>query len=59
VLVVAYGEDVIIPPARARELAADVPAAELVPIDHAGHGGLLTHAAEPTKAVIDFFPRVH
>lgn len=55
VLVVAYTDDVVLPPCSAVAMVTTIPGAELAVIDGAAHGGILTRPAESTKVITDFF----
>ncbi len=50
-LVIAGARDVVVPPARQRELAEALPDGRFVRIEGAGHIGFLSHAAEFARAV--------
>jgi pimeloyl-ACP methyl ester carboxylesterase len=54
-LAVAFEHDVGFPPSSARQLTQAVPSAELAVIPQAGHGGVLTHAAEVSEVLLKFF----
>ena len=54
-LAIAFEQDVLFPPASARQLTEAVPGAELAVIPDSGHFGGLTHAAVVAKALLKFF----
>jgi len=54
-LAVAFEQDVLCPPASARQLIQAVPGAELAVIPASGHLGAITHATEVAKALLTFF----
>jgi pimeloyl-ACP methyl ester carboxylesterase len=54
-LLIAFEHDLGFPPSRVREAAAAIPNAQFIEISGAGHGGLLTHGEQVTRAVLEFF----
>jgi thioesterase CepJ len=57
-LVVAFEHDVDSPPRYAREAAAAIPGCDYREVAGAGHIGIVTHAGEVARHLIDFFVRV-
>ncbi|GAA3916475.1 alpha/beta fold hydrolase [Actinoplanes auranticolor] len=55
VLVLSFGDDLVAPPARGRELADAIPQARYVRIADAGHYGYLEQPAAVNDAILGFF----
>lgn len=53
-LVLAGGEDILLPPRLSEELAADIPSAVLVVLQKAGHGLLIESPDAVAKGLLDF-----
>jgi pimeloyl-ACP methyl ester carboxylesterase len=56
-LVMAFERDVVCPPRLGREVAAAIPGCEYREVPDAGHGGLVSHAAEVLVAATEFLDR--
>lgn len=56
-LVLSFEHDVVCPPQLGREVADAIPQCDYLEIPDAGHGGLVTHAAEVLAAVTVFVGR--
>jgi pimeloyl-ACP methyl ester carboxylesterase len=54
-LVISFEHDLAWPPSRSREAADAMPNAQYKEIAGAAHGGVLSHGAEVSHAVLDFF----
>jgi pimeloyl-ACP methyl ester carboxylesterase len=56
-LVLAFEHDVDSPPDKARQAASTIPGCEYREIAGAGHIGIVTHADEVARLLVDFFDR--
>jgi len=56
-LVVAFEHDIDSPPRYARQAAAAIPGCEYCEVSGAGHIGILTHADEVARHLVEFFAR--
>ena len=56
-LVLAFEHDVDSPPDKARQAAAAIPQCEYAEISGSGHIGIVTHADDVARHLIDFFAR--
>ena len=56
-LVLAFEHDVDSPPEKARQAAAVIPGCEYREVAGAGHLGIVTHADDVARHLIDFFDR--
>jgi pimeloyl-ACP methyl ester carboxylesterase len=56
-LVLAFEHDVDSPPEKARQAASTIPGCEYREVEGAGHIGIITHADDVARHLIDFFDR--
>jgi pimeloyl-ACP methyl ester carboxylesterase len=54
-LVVAFADDVMIPPPLSREVAAAIPGARYAEVPGAGHFGYLERPDEVNRLLLEFF----
>jgi pimeloyl-ACP methyl ester carboxylesterase len=54
-LILTGVDDVLIPPANSRDLAARIPNARLIEFEQAGHLFFIEKADEVNKALLEFF----